>query len=518
MQQKSIYDLAILGAGPAGTCAALRALQLGYRVVILEATAFPRPQIGESLSPGVWNIFDYLEATPLLKHPSYLHGLPAKVIWDSPNPQVMPASQRGPGLIVDRGQLDHDLLALCVQRGATVLQPAIVESLHRETGNWLIQCRRPEGKQVIKAGFVFDARGRKGVPNAHRYPIAPLSVAVWADVSSRGFPGVTLIEAKKEAWLWGSPLPGGQFRIMAYLDPKLVKSYLSPEGLTRLFHDSRLFASAEIQQASQIQTCPVHPFWNTKACKEAYYHLGDSAFSLDPLSSSGVEKAMRFSLQAVIAFNTAVRHGKSEMANTFYREKLLSSVATHARWTADYYGTSWTRSERFWLDRSTGGGLNSGISDPDQGSGSELKSSSRFYQSPDWVDSPESVSFQKWLEKSSTPVSPPSKRVSIPSIIGPLLDRPLTVSGDVTYQTEICVVADHLEMREAVFFPGLEKPIAYLGNIALGPLLQSLTRPVFGAELIHSWTSKYGEPLAEKLIATLFQMKILKEAQHSSQL
>lgn len=73
------FDVIIIGAGPAGTCAALRLLHWGYRVALIEQTSFPRPQIGESLSPGIQNIFQYLDAEVVLQRSEYKYGLGAKV-------------------------------------------------------------------------------------------------------------------------------------------------------------------------------------------------------------------------------------------------------------------------------------------------------------------------------------------------------------------------------------------------------------------------------------------------------
>lgn len=59
-------DVLILGAGPAGLAAALRLQQLGYRVAVCDRSALPRPQIGESLTPGLNNLLDFLGMADLL--------------------------------------------------------------------------------------------------------------------------------------------------------------------------------------------------------------------------------------------------------------------------------------------------------------------------------------------------------------------------------------------------------------------------------------------------------------------
>ena len=46
-------DVAVIGGGPAGSVFATRMAQLGFDVCLVERSRFPRPHLGESLSPGV---------------------------------------------------------------------------------------------------------------------------------------------------------------------------------------------------------------------------------------------------------------------------------------------------------------------------------------------------------------------------------------------------------------------------------------------------------------------------------
>ena len=61
------FDVAIIGAGPAGaTCAGLLA-KLGHSVVILEKESFPRHHIGESLMTETYWVFERLGMLDKLK-------------------------------------------------------------------------------------------------------------------------------------------------------------------------------------------------------------------------------------------------------------------------------------------------------------------------------------------------------------------------------------------------------------------------------------------------------------------
>src|SRR5438034_8902451 len=55
-----IYDVAIIGGGPAGSTAATLLAQAGRRVIVFEREKFPRFHIGESLLPFSTQTFDRL--------------------------------------------------------------------------------------------------------------------------------------------------------------------------------------------------------------------------------------------------------------------------------------------------------------------------------------------------------------------------------------------------------------------------------------------------------------------------
>ena len=65
-------DVVIAGAGPAGSTAGYLLTGLGFRVLLLEKSEFPRYRIGESLTPSILSILDFLKLRQTVEREEFL--------------------------------------------------------------------------------------------------------------------------------------------------------------------------------------------------------------------------------------------------------------------------------------------------------------------------------------------------------------------------------------------------------------------------------------------------------------
>jgi choline dehydrogenase-like flavoprotein len=78
VEKEHIYDVAIVGGGPAGSTAAALLAKAVRRVIVLERDKFPRFHIGESLLPFSMQTFDRLGLREKLDRTFLPKSLPIK--------------------------------------------------------------------------------------------------------------------------------------------------------------------------------------------------------------------------------------------------------------------------------------------------------------------------------------------------------------------------------------------------------------------------------------------------------
>lgn len=157
------HDAVVIGAGPAGSTAAIALARRGWRVALVEKAAFPRRKVcGEYISPGAWPVLRELGLDSALAAragpPVRRVGLFAlDTVLDVP----MPAPHREApwGRALGRETLDTLLLERAARSGAEVLQPWRVESLR--DGAQGHEVRTSDGMRVrtLRAPVVVAAHG-----------------------------------------------------------------------------------------------------------------------------------------------------------------------------------------------------------------------------------------------------------------------------------------------------------------------------------------------------------------------
>jgi flavin-dependent dehydrogenase len=154
-------DLAIVGAGPAGTLLALLAARAGLRVLLMERVRFPRPKpCGGVLSPRAVKL---LERANLREQIEAAGAVPIRTIHLVSRHGARAVLPYGDGLALERRHLDMLLLEATAASGARVETGVDVEvDLATPPGAARLRRGSP-GKQrrAVHATWVIGAGGRR---------------------------------------------------------------------------------------------------------------------------------------------------------------------------------------------------------------------------------------------------------------------------------------------------------------------------------------------------------------------
>lgn len=165
IKQNSLYKIVIAGAGPAGTSAAIRLLQKGFRVVLIEREKFPRHKLcGEFISP---ECFTHFAELGVLQEMLAAGGERiAETLFYAPDGKNVSVKSEwfGAGenaLGLSRAEMDFRLMSRAKAVGVEVLEETGVTGLLYEKGK-VCGVKTQNGKE-ISADLTIDATGRSGV-------------------------------------------------------------------------------------------------------------------------------------------------------------------------------------------------------------------------------------------------------------------------------------------------------------------------------------------------------------------
>jgi hypothetical protein len=193
--------------------------------------------------------------------------------------------------------------------------------------------------------------------------------------------------------------------------------------------------------------------------------LGEAALAVDPLSSSGVLAALQSGLTGSLVVHTLLSCPEHTLAAiAFYRDHQHHTMDQHRSWALGYYGQH------------------------------------RLHAAEPY-----------WRRRSSDPVEAPPEPPS--GDLKPLLHRQVGLASDAALKPTPCAIGDHIELRPALCHPSLHRPVAYLEDVELAPLIECLRRGWTLEGVIEAWACRMPRRRAVAVAAWLHRRGLLVDAQ-----
>ena len=302
-----MYDVAIIGGGPAGSTAAALLARAGRRVIVFEREKFPRFHIGESLLPFSMKAFSRLELHEKLLRAGFLKKFGGQIFGACSERGTKFyfkdgfRSQTDHAYQVTRADFDKVLLDHAAECGAEVHEETSVDRVDFSKDDVELAIRRNGSSRSIRARYVIDASGRTSVLGKHfkikkTYDhLQKLSIfahydGVWR---AEGIDGtLTLLVRGIDRWFWVIPLTNARTSIGVVLDKEVFRqSKLRAEDfLEQALTEQPIIAQrmTHARRASEVYVEADFSYRSARLRGDRWLLAGDAAGFIDPIFSSGV--------------------------------------------------------------------------------------------------------------------------------------------------------------------------------------------------------------------------------------
>jgi flavin-dependent dehydrogenase len=308
----AIYDVAIIGGGPAGSTAATLLARAGRRVIVCEREKFPRFHIGESLLPVSMKTFARLGVHEKFERAGFLRKYGGEMASACSEQGVKfyfrdgYRSQNETSYQVPRAEFDKVLLDHAAEQGAEVREETSVKSIEFfEDRAALFVQSKSAAKEKISARYVIDASGRHSVLGNHfklKETYAHLQkISIFAHYegvqAEEGRDGTLTRQLRAtDRWFWYIPLPNDRASIGVVLDTALFRqTRKSPEQFLEESLAEQPFLAGRMAHARRVTPAYASAdfsYRQTRLTGDRWMLAGDAAGFIDPVFSSGVFLAL----------------------------------------------------------------------------------------------------------------------------------------------------------------------------------------------------------------------------------
>jgi geranylgeranyl reductase family protein len=283
-----LYDVAILGAGPAGTVAAYECARQGLRTVLLEKERLPRRKVcGGGLSAKSLRVLPF-SPDPVMEQRT-VSG------WVAHGDEALEVDVRRPGMMVCREAFDAFLAGQAVAAGARLIEGFELATVEEDGAERVLMSReggKVRARLLIAADGVNSVVRRQVFPGPHPGTVAALEARVVpADWARERMSGRCLFDfgAVEAGYGWIFP-KGDHFNVGVYRFRKTAGSRDLRAVLTGFLAGNPFLRDATVRDVAGARI-PVAPVAKSLV-RRGVILAGDAAGLGDALYGEGIYCAL----------------------------------------------------------------------------------------------------------------------------------------------------------------------------------------------------------------------------------
>lgn len=345
-----LYDVLVIGGGPAGASVATRLAQLGRRVKLVEKERFPRFHIGESLLPFSIPLFEKLGIGRVLAERFLVKHAAEFVTGDGLVARRYPFAEGvlgGPGFAyeVDRSEFDQILLENAASKGVDVEQGSEIVNFRIDPEDGVeVSVRGAEGNvRTERAKVLVDASGQRALV-ASRLSLRCMDDQLKNFAVFSHYRGAQRASGDREGDITIVVVPEGWWWVIPLRDDRTSLGFVAPaRTLAGKKPDERFFAAkiaeapyltqrfANAESVAPVRAISDYSFVSQRVTGNRWLLVGDAAAFLDPVFSTGVYLGTLSAFRAAEALDGALAKSRFEGGQLLQYERWLRGLVEQYR-------------------------------------------------------------------------------------------------------------------------------------------------------------------------------------------
>jgi geranylgeranyl reductase family protein len=300
-----LFDVAIVGGGPAGSSCAAFCAMAGLRSLLLDREKFPREKVcGDCLNPSCWPVLERLELAERVRDlPHSKLYLVEFIAIDGRGVTVDLPSGADGEISVKRSLFDDLLLRRAAELGANIREQTTVTGLNKGD-HWTIETSSGDSFQ---ARLLIGADGRNSTV-AHLCNLLPRParerVALQAHIPlPRDFGNRIVLQFLREGYSGQAPVSEAQLNLCLVGTPPTISTL-------------RKWAERQFDLPTNQPWRTITPLTRSPipSVHENLFFIGDTARVVEPFTGEGIYYALRSGELAANAVAKIVRGENRQLA------------------------------------------------------------------------------------------------------------------------------------------------------------------------------------------------------------
>ena len=316
------WDCIIIGAGPAGSTAAIQIGRKGYRTLLIDKKRFPRSKVcGGCLSGKAVALLNRLQLSNVLEG-----AIPLDRFVLGVDGRQVSLNSKG-GVAISRELLDRRLAAEAMRCGVTFLQGTKATLGGIEEDNRIVHVNKHGNEKQLNAKVVLVCTGLSNPDSQQAVPLIQrvnesskigLTSIVSSDIEIPD--GTICMSVDANGYLGITRLEDGRINFSACVNQCAIQGENSPATFaTRLIKNLGLKPVPELFERKWLGTSKLTRHLTVPAGHRVFV-LGDAASYIEPFTGEGIGWAVESSITLQHLIDPAIRNWDHSLALNWDRE------------------------------------------------------------------------------------------------------------------------------------------------------------------------------------------------------